>query len=91
MRATARRIVSGQTPVAADVVDAIHMDLKRIFPLSIVLEGEYGIKDSALSLPCVVGKEGVEKVLCPILTQEQEMELKKTALDIQESCAEINL
>ncbi len=52
---------------AAEVADSLHMDLKRIFSLSVVLQGEYGIHGVALNLPCSVGAKGVERVLTPEL------------------------
>ena len=73
---------------AADVVDAIHMDLKRILPLSIELNGEYGIHGAALSLPCVVGKSGVERVMTPALTPAQKGALSASAQTLKGIIAE---
>jgi malate dehydrogenase len=77
------------TPSAAivEVVDAIHMDLKRIFPLSVMLAGEYGIDGIALTLPCVVGKGGVERILLPALTETEADELRQSAGEIEKILA----
>ncbi len=48
---------------AAQMVEAIIKDQKRVFPVCIKLEGEYGIDDCYLGVPVVLGKNGVEKVL----------------------------
>jgi malate dehydrogenase len=56
---------------AAELVDSIHMDLKRVFSVSLMLAGEYGLKGVALSLPAVVGNRGIERVLTPELTDAQ--------------------
>ncbi len=48
---------------AAQMVEAIVRDQKRIFPCCIELQGEYGIKDCYLGVPVVLGKAGVEKVI----------------------------
>ncbi len=48
---------------AAQMVEAIVKDQRRIFPVCIKLEGEYGIKDCYLGVPVVLGKNGVEKVI----------------------------
>ncbi|TAF67689.1 MAG: malate dehydrogenase [Cytophagales bacterium] len=48
---------------AAQMVEAIVRDQRRIFPVCIALEGEYGIKDCYLGVPVVLGKNGVEKVI----------------------------
>jgi malate dehydrogenase len=55
----------------AELADAIHMNLRRIFPVSILLDGEYGARDAALSLPAVIGEQGVIRVLTPELTPEE--------------------
>ena len=56
---------------AAELVDAIHRDLKRIIPVSLVLDGEYGLHGVALSLPAVIGAAGVLRVLTPKLTPQE--------------------
>jgi malate dehydrogenase len=48
---------------AAQMVEAIVKDQRRIFPVCIKLEGEYGIKDCYLGVPVVLGKNGIEKVI----------------------------
>jgi len=63
----------------AELADAIHMNLSRIFPVSLMLEGEYGIKDAALSVPAVVGEKGVTRILTPELTREEKEALARSA------------
>jgi len=65
--------------VAAELVDSIHMDLKRIFPVSVLLDGEYGIRGSSLSLPSVIGGRGIERVLVPRLTTEERERFARSA------------
>ncbi|NBW34928.1 MAG: malate dehydrogenase [Cytophagia bacterium] len=48
---------------AAQMVEAIVKDQRRVFPVCIKLEGEYGINDCYLGVPVVLGKNGVEKVI----------------------------
>jgi malate dehydrogenase len=48
---------------AAQMVEAIVRDQKRIFPCCVWLQGEYGLKDIYLGVPVVLGKNGVEKVI----------------------------
>ncbi len=59
---------------AAQMVEAIVKDQRRVFPVCIKLEGEYGIDDCYLGVPVILGKNGVEKVLELKLT-DTEMEL----------------
>ena len=48
---------------AAQMVEAIVKDQRRVFPVCIKLEGEYGIDDTYLGVPVILGKNGVEKVI----------------------------
>ena len=63
---------------AAQMVEAIVKDQKRVFPVCVKLEGEYGINDCYLGVPVVLGKNGVEKVLELKLSKE-ENELLQTS------------
>jgi malate dehydrogenase len=56
---------------AAQMVEAIVKDQKRVFPVCVKLEGEYGIDDCYLGVPVVLGKNGVEKVLELNLNEEE--------------------
>jgi len=48
---------------AAQMVEAIVRDQRRVFPVCIKLDGEYGINDCYLGVPVILGKNGVEKVI----------------------------
>lgn len=48
---------------AAQMVEAIIKDSKRVFPVCASLNGEYGLKDIYLGVPVVLGKNGIEKVI----------------------------
>ena len=48
---------------AAQMVEAIIRDQKRIFPVCAWLSGEYGLKDIYLGVPVVLGKNGIEKII----------------------------
>jgi len=73
--------------VIAEVVDAIVGDLKRIFSLSVVLDGEYGVKDGAASLPMIVGRGGAVKVLEPKLGAEDKKRFVSSAQAVKASVA----
>ena len=47
----------------AEVARAILSDEKRILPISVLLNGEYGNKDVYVSVPAVIGKNGVEEII----------------------------
>jgi malate dehydrogenase len=63
---------------AAQMVEAIARDQKRVFPVCIKLEGEYGIDGTYLGVPVILGKAGVEKVL-ELKLNEAEMELLRVS------------
>lgn len=48
---------------AAQMVEAIVKDQRRVLPVCMQLDGEYGIKNCYLGVPVVLGKNGVEKVI----------------------------
>jgi malate dehydrogenase len=48
---------------AAQMVEAIVKDQRRVFPVCVKLEGEYGINDCYLGVPVVLGKNGIEKII----------------------------
>ena len=51
--------------VLAQLVEALLEDQKSVLPVSVRLNGEYGIGNVCLSIPCVVGIEGVEGRVLP--------------------------
>ncbi|MDD2382235.1 MAG: malate dehydrogenase [Mariniphaga sp.] len=59
---------------AAQMVEAIIMDQKRIFPCCVKLEGEYGLHDIFMGSPVKLGKDGVEKII-EVNLDDQEMQL----------------
>ena len=48
---------------AAQMVEAIVKDQRRVFPVCVKLEGEYGIKDCYLGVPVILGKDGIERII----------------------------
>ncbi|NPA37468.1 MAG: malate dehydrogenase [Chlorobi bacterium] len=63
---------------AAQMVEAILKDQKRVFPVCVKLEGEYGIDNCYLGVPVVLGKNGVEKII-ELDLNEEEKELLETS------------
>ncbi|HTX90464.1 MAG TPA: L-lactate dehydrogenase [Anaerolineales bacterium] len=54
------------------IVGTILQDQRSVLPVSTLLEGEYGLKDVCLSIPCVVGQGGVREVVqAPLSSKEQ--------------------
>ena len=61
------------------ICEAIVRDEKSILPVSSMICGEYGINNIALSMPAIVGKNGVEKLVPITLNSEEEENLKMSA------------
>lgn len=64
---------------AAQMVEAIVRDQRRIYPVCALLKGEYGIKDIYLGTPVILGKNGIEKIIELNLNKEEQALLKASA------------
>lgn len=64
---------------AAQMVEAIVRDQKRVFPVCAWLQGEYGLKDIYLGVPVILGKDGVEKVIELQLNEDERALLQNSA------------
>ena len=72
---------------AAQMVEAIVKDQRRVFPVCIKLTGEYGIDDCYLGVPVVLGKNGVEKVIELDLNNEEKEMLQTSRSHVKEVMA----
>ncbi|OGH09620.1 MAG: L-lactate dehydrogenase [Candidatus Levybacteria bacterium RBG_16_35_6] len=70
--------------VISQLVHSVLNDTKRIFPVSTVLHGEYGLDDVSLSVPSELGKEGVEKILEIPLSNEEKKQMENSANILKE-------
>uniref|UniRef100_A0A2K5DPA3 L-lactate dehydrogenase n=1 Tax=Aotus nancymaae TaxID=37293 RepID=A0A2K5DPA3_AOTNA len=63
----------------ADLAETIMKNLRRVYPISTMIKGLYGIKDDVfLSVPCILGQNGISDVVKVTLTPEEEARLKKS-------------
>lgn len=76
---------------AIRLAQAVFFDEQAVVPVSVPLTGEYGLKDVALSLPSVVGKDGVEKRLALPLPEDELELLYKSSECIKEVLRASNL
>lgn len=63
---------------AAQMVEAIVKDQRRVFPVCVKLEGEYGIENCYLGVPVILGKNGIEKII-ELQLNEDETQMLKTS------------
>lgn len=64
---------------AAQMVEAIVRDQKRIFPVCALLNGEYGMENIYLGVPVVLGKNGIEKIIELELNEDEKALLEDSA------------
>ncbi len=74
---------------AAQMVEAIVLDKKRILPCAAWMEGQYGIKDTYLGVPCKLGRGGVEEIIEVELTDEEQAALEKSAEHVRSTIADL--
>ena len=76
---------------AVQMAEAILKDKRRILPCAAYLQGEYGLQDIFFGVPVVLGAAGVEKVIAVRLTAEEQAAVEKSAREVQDSIAKLNL
>lgn len=69
---------------AAQMVESILRNQKRIFPVCTWLQGEYGLKDIYLGVPVVLGKDGIEKIIELKLNEDEMKLVKDSAKSVKE-------
>src|ERR1035437_4546231 len=68
----------------AQMVEAIALDQKRIFPVCALLNGEYGMKNIYLGVPVKLGKNGIEQIIELKLNAEEKKSLEDSAKAVKE-------
>ncbi len=74
---------------AARIAEAIVRDSHAVVPISVSLNGEYGLDGLCLSIPTIVGNKGAEQVLEISLSDEEKEKLKKSAEELKAVLAQI--
>jgi malate dehydrogenase len=69
---------------AAQMVDSICLDEKRVLPCTAYLEGEYGIRDLYMGVPATLGAGGVEEIVSLRLTADEKKMLRASAAAVRE-------
>ena len=72
------------------MVRTIIYDKHTVLPVSHWMNGEYGIKDVCVSMPVVVGRGGIISRLCINITDEEAVNLRKSATVIAQTVASVN-
>jgi malate dehydrogenase len=62
----------------SSLVQAIACDQKKMFPCSVLLEGEYGMKDICIGVPVILGRSGIEKIVEIELSDAEKANMKES-------------
>lgn len=61
------------------LVDSILKNKKKIIPCSVYLDGQYGLNDICIGVPCIIGKNGVEEIINLDLNLSEKNKLQESA------------
>lgn len=73
------------------ICEVVMRDEKSILPVSNMMHGEYGINDVVMSMPAIVGKDGIETKVPVSLSAEEEQNLVKSANILKDILKDIEL
>lgn len=68
---------------AAQMVESVVKNQRRVFPVCASLNGEYGLRDLHLGVPVVLGRNGIERVIELKLNEEEMALVKKSAKEVK--------
>lgn len=80
----------GVATATVRICEAILRDEKVVLPVSTRLTGQFGVSDIAMSLPCILGAAGVERVLSPELTATEQAALVASATVLKTALAALD-
>jgi malate dehydrogenase len=69
---------------AAQMVDAVMLDEKRVLPCTAYLEGEYGVRGLYMGVPVKIGAGGIEEIVRLKLTSEEKRMFKESAAAVRD-------
>lgn len=73
------------------MVESIVKDKKRIMPCAALMQGEYGLTNTFVGVPVKLGKKGIEEIIQIKLNADEQAALKKSADDVSQSIAKLNI
>lgn len=69
----------------SELCKAIALDSKKMFPCSALLEGEYGLNDLSIGVPCILGKNGIESIVEVPLSDAEKAKLAESAEGVKKT------
>ena len=73
------------------LVQAIVCDQKKIFPCSVLLDGEYGLRDLCIGVPVILGSNGIERIVDIRLSTSEMSHLQTSAEGVKKTNGLLNL
>ncbi|MFA7326776.1 MAG: malate dehydrogenase [Candidatus Kapaibacterium sp.] len=74
----------------SELVRAIAQDAQKMFPCSAMLDGEYGLSDICIGVPCVLGKNGIEKIVEISLSDAEKAKLAESAEGVRNTNGDLS-
>ena len=74
----------------SELVRAIAQDAQKMFPCSAMLDGEYGLNDICIGVPCVLGKNGIEKIVEISLSDAERTKLTESAEGVRNTNGDLS-
>ena len=69
----------------SELVKAIALDSKKMFPCSTFLDGEYGLNDLCIGVPVILGKNGIEEIVSITLTDAEKAKMQESAEGVKKT------
>ncbi len=69
---------------AAHLVDSILGNFRKLLPCSVLLNGEYGLDDLCIGVPCIIGSNGLESIVEIALDASEQEKLNQSAQKVQQ-------
>ena len=76
---------------AAEMVEAIVYNQRRLLPCSALLNGEFGLEGIYMGVPCILGRGGLEQIMEIDVTPEEQAALQKSATAIKNTLSQLKL
>ncbi len=74
-----------------ELIDVIIKNGKRTVGVCAYLNGEYGVKDVTIGVPCVIGKKGIEDIVVLSLSPEEKGKFQESAQSIRQLISQVNI
>jgi L-lactate dehydrogenase len=71
------------------IIEAVIRDENSVLTVSMILNGEYGVSECCLSVPCIINKKGVSRIVETELDQTERNDLNQSAQILKDVCRRV--